>query len=239
MIDTHIILLETRAELSASLCHMLAQSGFSVHSCQNVPELFRQAEKSCDIILLDIGQPLLDGFSLLPRLSEIARAGVVVLAEDAGLEVRLRALQSGADACLMQHGDQRELVAVMLALIRRERRRAMPVADRSEVVADSVQAAPVGCWHLRDRGWTLVSPSGATVSLSARERMVLQELLAEPGHPVDRLRLNELLYPGSEAQQRSRSVDVMISRLRRKASSYGLELPIRTVYGGGYLFVTE
>jgi len=238
MIDTHIILLETRTELSASLCHMLAQSGFSVHSCQNVPELFRQAEKSCDIILLDIGQPLLDGFSLLPRLSEIARAGVVVLAEDAGLEVRLRALQSGADACLMQHGDQRELVAVILALIRRDRRRAVPVADRSEAV-ELAQVAPAGSWHLRDRGWTLVSPSGSTVSLSARERMVLQELLAEPGHPVDRLRLNELLYPGSEAQQRSRSVDVMISRLRRKASSYGLELPIRTVYGGGYLFVTE
>ncbi|KAG1437169.1 hypothetical protein G6F57_020362 [Rhizopus arrhizus] len=98
-----------------------------------------------------------------------------------------------------------------------------------------------GQWELRDQGWTLVAPSGAAISLSANERLIVRSLLEVAGRAVGRSELgDELRVEGGGVRSRgSRSIDVIVSRLRRKAELAGVMLPIRTVYGSGYLFADQ
>src|SRR3546814_3361437 len=99
----------------------------------------------------------------------------------------------------------------------------------------------LGRWELRDQSWTLVSPTGIAISLSANERLVVQTLLNVTGRAVGRSELNQRLEADSTVGRTggARSIDVIVSRLRRKAELAGVILPIRTVYGSGYLFANQ
>lgn len=101
-----------------------------------------------------------------------------------------------------------------------------------------MELMPSGKWELRDQDWTLAAPTGATLSLSSNERLIVRALLQAEGRAVSRGALaDELSADGANARMTgARSIDVVISRLRRKAELAGLILPIRTVYGSGYLF---
>jgi DNA-binding response OmpR family regulator len=103
------------------------------------------------------------------------------------------------------------------------------------------EAAQNGQWELRDQGWTLAAPSGATISLSANERLIVRSLLEVAGKAVGRTELGDELQVegGGVRASGSRSIDVIVSRLRRKAELAGVMLPIRTVYGSGYLFADQ
>ena len=96
-------------------------------------------------------------------------------------------------------------------------------------------------WELRDQGWTLVAPSGTAISLSANERLIVRSLLEVAGRAVGRNELGDELRVegGGACSSGSRSIDVIVSRLRRKAELAGVMLPIRTVYGSGYLFADQ
>ena len=121
---------------------------------------------------------------------------------------------------------------MLLALARR-----LPVGQP----AAGADGAASGQWELRDQGWTLVAPSGTAISLSANERLIVRSLLEVAGRAVGRNELgDELRVEGGGARSSgSRSIDVIVSRLRRKAELAGVMLPIRTVYGSGYLFADQ
>ncbi|MFY2674195.1 helix-turn-helix domain-containing protein, partial [Achromobacter xylosoxidans] len=136
------------------------------------------------------------------------------------------------DACLPPPHDPRELACILLALARR-----LP-AGQDAAAAD--EPLP-GQWELRDQGWTLAAPSGTTISLSANERLIVRSLLEVAGRAVGRNELGDELRVegGGSRSSGTRSIDVIVSRLRRKAELAGVMLPIRTVYGSGYLFADQ
>jgi len=109
--------------------------------------------------------------------------------------------------------------------------------------ADDTAPSPgEGRWALRDLGWTLVAPDGRSFGLTTAEREFMTALLSAPGY---RLTRRELQSRGvgeaendSEAQA-SRGLDVMVSRLRRKALAAGISLPVRSVRRWGYMFAAE
>jgi DNA-binding response OmpR family regulator len=166
------------------------------------------------------------------RLHGSSSLGIVVTGHNMSVDSRLRCLQSGADACLPEPQDPRELACILLSLARR-----LP-AGQDAAAADTVAN---GQWELRDQGWTLAAPSGTTISLSANERLIVRSLLEVAGRAVGRSELGEELQVegGSARASGSRSIDVIVSRLRRKAELAGVILPIRTVYGSGYLFADQ
>ena len=97
-------------------------------------------------------------------------------------------------------------------------------------------------WALRDHGWTLVSPEGKTLTLTTAEREFMTSLLAAPGHRMARNELHPRAHPGAEhanGGSESRGLDVMVSRLRRKAQLAGMRLPLRSVRRWGYMFTAE
>ncbi|MDH0091517.1 winged helix-turn-helix domain-containing protein [Achromobacter mucicolens] len=225
-----LVISSDEAVLGASLSTLL-QAGILARGCSTSLELFGLLSGGhFDAVVLDIGASGEIGYALIARLHGSAPLGIVVVGKGMSVDNRLRCLQSGADACLPDPQDPRELVCILLALARR-----LPAAAAERV---DVHEPGTGRWELRDQGWTLVAPTGATLSLSANERLVVRALLNVAGKAVSRDVLGiELQTEGGAARASSaRSIDVIVSRLRRKAEQAGVVLPIRTVYGSGYLF---
>lgn len=213
---------------------VLLQAGISTKGCSTPLELFSLLnEEHYDIVVLDASELGELGFALVARLRGSSELGVIVKGDDMPVETRLRCLQSGADAALAAPLDDRELACVLLALARR-----LPVWQAESPEELEAPVAGSGKWELRDQDWTLAAPSGALLSLSSNERMIVRVLLQAEGRAVSRNVLaEELAADGvSSRMAGARSIDVVISRLRRKAELAGLILPIRTVYGSGYLF---
>ncbi|MDQ8033343.1 hypothetical protein CEG14_25390 [Bordetella genomosp. 1] len=215
---------------------VLLQAGISARGCSTPLELFGlMAEENYDAVILDISDLGELGYALIARLRGSAGLGVIVTGADLPTEARLRCLQSGADACLPAPLDDRELAGVLLALARR-----LPVWLNEPAPTDLIALDPADTsrWELRDQDWTLGAPNGVLLSLSANERQILRVLLESPGRAVTREQLAEELAADGVATRvtGARSIDVVVSRLRRKAEQAGVILPIRTVYGSGYLF---
>lgn len=211
----------------------LLQAGISARGCSTSLELFGLLNGGgYDVVVLDVGTLGEIGYALVARLHGSSSMGIVVTGRNLSVDSRLRCLQSGADACLPEPQDPRELACILLSLARR-----LP-AGQEAALAESAQN---GQWELRDQGWTLAAPSGATISLSANERLIVRSLLDVAGKAVGRSELgDELQVEGSGVRATgSRSIDVIVSRLRRKAELAGVMLPIRTVYGSGYLFADQ
>ncbi len=231
MNQLRILVMSPDEAVRGSSVSTLLQAGISARGCSTSLELFGLLNGGHhDAVILDIGASGEIGYALVARLHGSAPLGIVVVGRGMSVDNRLRCLQSGADACLPDPQDPRELVCILLALARR-----LPAA------VDPAQESPVGNngqWELRDQGWTLAAPNGVSLSLSANERLIVRALLDAAGRSVGREALgDELQVEGGAARASSaRSIDVIVSRLRRKAEQAGVVLPIRTVYGSGYLF---
>jgi DNA-binding response OmpR family regulator len=101
----------------------------------------------------------------------------------------------------------------------------------------------VSRWRLREGGWTLVSPQGQRLALTTLERKFISALFAAPSRSLARGDLSALAPSGGESGDHPasspRGVDVMVSRLRRKAQAMGMPLPLRSVRRWGYMFTEQ
>ncbi len=112
-----------------------------------------------------------------------------------------------------------------------------PVARRQNSLNGTSRTLEFGGWHLDVTGRQLFSPAGALVPLRAAEFDLLLALAERPQRVLNRDQLLDLAR-GRAASSFDRSVDVQISRLRRKLDSDGPEF-IKTVRGGGYVFAAS
>src|SRR5690606_11778656 len=99
-------------------------------------------------------------------------------------------------------------------------------------------------WALRDHGLTLVSPEGRSLTLTTAELQFMTSLLAAPDHRLARKALSARPMGGDgqfapAGAHESRGLDVMVSRLRRKAQLAGMRLPLRSVRRWGYMFTAD
>lgn len=225
-------LLEDDADFREELVMGLGGYGFRVcFSCGNSADFYRQIESQpCDVVILDANvQGGEDGFSVATRLRAVHSVGIVMLTGRAALEDRVRGLEGGADIYMTKPVDLLELSSVIRSLARRMRlsRGVSPIggAERGS------QA-----WSLQDGGWILVGPDGASLHLSAQERVFLNALIEASGNVVSRQALSELFSPSNPSEFELRRIDVLVSRLRAKAQSSGMKLPVLSVRGQGYVF---
>ncbi len=221
----------------AGLIEALAHLGFNVRRCHDLADVYdRYSRRPCPLVVLKA--PLPDIHNAAVRLRAIDRGlGIVAIATFADAESRIRTLLCGADACLPPDVSGLELAAALQALVRRA------------VGLDGADTASDGhgpdepmheTWRLANKGWTLISPTGRTLGLTTGERDFLSRLVNAPDRKVSR----DAFYAdgADEADNgitRRRFVDVMISRLRRKATANQMTLPIRAVHGWGYMFAAD
>lgn len=173
-------------------------------------------KKRIDLVLLDIGLPDMDGFSLMRRLAE-DYAGIPVICVTARDEVpdRVKGLMGGAEDYIVKPFAMEELLARVQVVLRRFHKEQ-------------------NIYRIRDVEVNLaagtVMKGGRTVELTNREFALLKVLLVNKNIALSRERLLDLAWE-MDFYGDDRTVDVHIRRLRKKL---GLEKDIKTIFRYGY-----
>ena len=222
-----LLLVEDDAKLVRALERGLGREGFAIDIARDGHEALRQAGAGeYDAIVLDVMLPGPDGFAVCETLrTQGSRTPVLMLTARADVRDRIRGLNGGADDYLVKPFDFGELVARLRALTRRS-----PAAPEP---AERPAVTRVGDLEI-DAERSVVTRSGTSVELSARELAVLQCLARHPGRVVSRAELLEEVW-GGDFDRSPNLVDVYVGYLRKKLERpFGRPL-IRTVRGTGFL----
>jgi DNA-binding response OmpR family regulator len=222
---TSVAVLEDDIELRDDvLLPGLDDFGFDVVGYGRPAELYGALlGRRFDIVVLDVGLPDEDGFSVTRRLREHSSIGIVMLTGRDGVPDRVRGLSEGADAYLAKPVQTELLAATLRSLDRRLR-------------AHTAEPLP-GHWTVDGSGWCLVAPGGGAVALTLAERRVLGLLLATPAEPVSRDALIAALTDDIHDFDPHR-LENLVHRLRRKAQdATGEALQLRAVHGVGYVMI--
>jgi DNA-binding response OmpR family regulator len=184
------------------------------------------ADRSPDLIILDLNLPVLSGVEvcrILRARSDAKHLPIIILTARSGEDDRVSGLELGADDYVTKPFSLRELTARVRAVLRR----ATPVGDRPP-------AGYRGTHLVADFEAVSVAVDGAAVRLTRREFELLRYLVQNKARVVSRDRLLERVW-GYERMVETRSVDVHVGRLRTKLGDAARQ--IETVIGLGYRFV--
>ncbi len=234
MTSPAILLVEDDPGLRVLIARALRQNGFTVSQATSEPEVWSTLEqKSIDLILLDIMLPGKNGIDLCREIR--ARSDVpIVFVSAKGDEIdRVIGLELGADDYIPKPVGTRELIARIRAVLRR--RPPGTSTDTGAVTRDKVRFAG---WEIDLRRRAVSSPTGASIELTGAEFDLLASFVGSPQRILGRERLIELTRVRL-GDSSDRSIDVLVSRLRRKLSSAGQEPPIITVRGVGYMLTAD
>ena len=230
----HVLVVDDDQQIRTGLSRLLRDNGFRVSLAGDGPQLMGALKESkIDLVLLDIMLPGTDGLELCRRLRASQDIPVIMLTAVTANADRVIGLELGADDYICKPFDPRELVARIRSVLRRSK--ALPVGGRPET-------GPVYVfddWSLDVVKRMLTSPSGALVDLTTGEFDLLHAFVEFPQRVLTRDQLLDIAR-GRSSVLFDRSIDVQVSRLRRKIEADPQRpLLIKTVRGGGYLFTAE
>ncbi|WP_269714931.1 response regulator transcription factor [Caulobacter sp. NIBR2454] len=225
-----VLVVEDDASLRALLLRTLRENGYHALSSGSGPEMVRALQgASVDLILLDVMLPGSNGFDLCRAIRRESNVPLIMLSARAEEADRLLGLELGADDYVAKPFSARELVARIRAVLRRTN------ADSQPMELSRGQLG-FGQWILDPAHRELISPEGAAVDLSGAEFDLLVAFVSQPQRVIGRERLLELSR-ARIADASDRSIDVLVSRLRRKLRRSEEDgAIIRTVRGVGYMF---
>lgn len=223
---TRVLIIDDDAAIRSLTAEFLSGHGIEVATGAGASDLYAQLKAGrFDAVVLDVMMAGEDGLTALSKLP-IAGRPPVILVSVLGNDVdRIVGIELGADDYLAKPFNPRELLARLRALVRRSKLREAGASDDATWL--------FGGWRLDAAGWQLSAPDGADVALTPGEFRLLLALVEQRGRLVDRDRLLAATG-GEEADVFDRSIDVLLSRLRRKLAEHGGRDLIRTVRGEGY-----
>ena len=185
-----------------------------------------------DLAVLDIKMPRMDGLEMLSRLRRESTMPVIFLTSKDDELDELLGLKMGADDYITKPFSVRLLIERIRALLR-----------RVELVKDEGQAAAEADRSVISRGDLVLDParhlctwSGQPMALTVTEFLILQALVARPGHVKSRDQLMDAAY-GDSVYVDDRTIDSHIKRMRRKFRDIDDGFAhIETLYGVGYRY---
>ncbi len=228
MTSPTILLVEDDPPLRTLTTRALQENGYVVRPAGSAPEMWLAFEGAqIDLVLMDVMLPGTSGIDLCRAIRRQSDVPIIFISAKGGETDRVIGLELGADDYIAKPFGTRELVARVRAVLRRH------LLDR--------QPAEREKGMLRFDGWTvnlprreLMSPTNAVVELTGAEFDLLVSLCDHAQRVIARERLIELSR-SRLGDSSDRSIDVLVSRLRRKLSSVGKPAPIITVRGIGYM----
>jgi DNA-binding response OmpR family regulator len=216
-----ILIVDDDQEIRMLLSDYLTAQGFDTQQAASGDELEKQLQASTPaLILLDVMLPDTTGFKLCAEIRQHSQTPIIMLTARGEEDDRVVGLELGADDYITKPFSPRELVARMNALLRR--------ASTSPV---SMNIYAFGQWRYDAGRYILESTDRSSIELSGTEHRILLILLQNAQQTVSR----DVLF--EQALQRKpglfdRSVDIQLSRLRRKM---GDNSHIKTIRGEGYM----
>ncbi len=217
-----ILLIDDDERLAELLSRYLEPFNLQVHSAL-LPErgLQRLAAEQFDLVILDVMLPGMDGFEVCREIRKQSNIPIIMLTARGDVMDRVVGLELGADDYLPKPFEPRELAARIQSILKRFNQQ--PEAPAGLIQFDRLQL---------DQGKRQLTIDGQQVALSSSEYELLNLMASHPGKTFERDEiLNEL--KGIDAELFSRSVDILVSRLRHKLKPLDL---IQTIRGKGYRF---
>ena len=223
---TRIVVVEDDREIRTLLRDYLERNAFRVEAVDGGAGLdrFRQTHGDPDLVVLDLMLPGEDGLSICRRLRAASRVPIVILTAKGEDIDRIIGLEMGADDYLPKPFNPRELVARIRAILRRNE--PAPVAHRK---------LGVGTLEVDLDSRSVLRAAGDVVDLTGAEFDLLECFLKRPGRVLSRDQLMDWTR-GRRADPLDRTIDVQISRLRKKIEN-GDEPLIKTLRSAGYMLV--
>lgn len=226
----HIAVLDDEIDITQLLANYLPAHGFRVSQVHQGDALIQLMERDpADLVLLDLGLPGEDGFSIARRIRGRWQTGVIIVTGRGDAVDKVVGLEVGADDYVTKPFDLRELVARIKAVLRR-----LLVQPEPTPTGPALQFAG---WRLDIHARSLHDPQGADVALTGGEFELLSTFAQHPGRVLSRDFLLEHIR-GREAGPFDRTIDVQVGRLRKKLQTpSGSNDIIKSVRGAGYILV--
>jgi DNA-binding response OmpR family regulator len=221
-----VLVVEDDAAIRRGIVDSLEFSGYRTLQAATGRQGLELAMSGCDLILLDVLLPELQGFEVL---AEVRRARpslpVIMLTARGDEEDRVRGLRGGADDYVVKPFSTSELLARVEAVLRRS-------AERPH----SVPAVTVAGRTLDFERREALLPGGERVQLTARESELLAYLAANPGRAIAREELLRCVWGVDPRRSKSRTVDMHVARLRERLGDDPDDAAvIHTVRAKGYM----
>ncbi len=226
-----ILLIDDDEKLAPPLAEYFARFDLTlVAATQPRVGLTLLAEEDFDLVILDVMLPDMDGFEVCRQIRKSSTIRntmpIVMLTARGEVMDRVVGLELGADDYLPKPFEPRELVARIQNVLRRSRGKAFSQEAREAMVFAELSI---------DTSTRTVRVAQSELDLTTMEYQLLVLLARSPGKDFSRDEILNVLK-GTDAELLTRSVDILVSRLRNKLKPAE---PIKTVWGSGYAFVCQ
>ncbi len=217
------LIVEDEPDLARILRDGLTEEGYAVDLSEDGEDgLWRITTVDYDVVVLDLGLPIVDGLEILRRMRGAgSKTPVLILTARDAVGDRVRGLDLGADDYLLKPFAWEELEARLRALLRRGPQGGDGVLRHAGVELDPARHC--------------VQRDGKPVVLTAKEFQLLHVLMTDAERVFTRTELSERVY-NDDFDSSSNTIDVLIGRIRRKLNAEGQPRVLRTVRGVGYAF---
>ncbi len=230
---SHIAVVEDDPDISRMMVNCMTEHGFEVTSARSGRDLDRvMSGGKVDLVILDVGLPGEDGLSICRRLRGKSSIPIIMVTARGSDTDRIVGLELGADDYLPKPFNPRELVARVKAVMRRSGAPEHPASETPKTLVFEG-------WRLDTARRQLFDPNGEPRSLTSGEFNILAIFCNNPRKVLSRDDLLDQLH-GRAAAVFDRSIDVQISRLRRKIETKMKDPSfIKTIRYGGYFFTPQ
>ncbi len=224
---THILVVDDDTRLRSLLTRFLRENGFMVSSAKGADEARDMLkEYKFDILIVDIMMPNETGLEFLSKLRKEDSVPVILLTAMGEAGDRINGLELGADDYLAKPFEPKELVLRIKNILKRAPQERDKVNSKLNLGL---------CWYDLDKK-ELTNKQGQIIHITPVEQAMLSMLGQKSGQIFSRERLAELLGAG----QGPRSIDVQVTRLRKKIEKDSKNPRyLQTVRGKGYMLLTE
>lgn len=223
-----VLVLDKDEKTRCLIQNLLEPEGFSISVAHSAVDLERIKELSgIDLYIIDIAAAGCNGLELVRRLRNHSSCGIIILSTQNSEASHVEGLEQGADDFVVKPFRPRELAARVKAVYRR-------TSSIGPQVESPEAGIRVGGYRLISDSRSVLDPEGREISLTTAEYNIFSVLAAHQGEVLSR---DEIigLSKGRDWRCYERSVDGLISRLRRKLPvADGASHFIKTVHGSGY-----
>lgn len=218
---TKILMIEDDFMIAESTLTLLRFHQYEVEWVNNGLDGIKQlTQQQFDLILLDLGLPMMDGMQVLKQIRQRVTTPVLIISARDQLQNRVDGLNQGADDYLIKPYEFDELIARIQALLRR--------ANQTKSLQANAEILKNGDLVL-DVEQHLAIFKGEAVELSKREWAILIPLMTHPNKIFSKANLEDKLY-ALDSEINSNTIEVYVHHIRSKL---GKDF-IRTIRGLGY-----
>ena len=225
-----VLIAEDETAIADAVLYALRSEGIEADHCLLAREVIpRVRSVGIDVVVLDVGLPDASGFDVCRELRGFSDVPVIFLTARNDEIDRVLGLELGGDDYVIKPFESRELVARVRSILRR---RGLAPGE----APGHRRYASFNGWRIDCAANLLRAPDGTEHLLGTAETQVLRCFVERPHQILTR----EQLMGGRDLLPTDRSIDVRISRLRKKIEADPHEpAVIKTVYGAGYLFAAD